>query len=120
MKNRYLNNIFINLKELSDIEFQRKAWFNKIPNYVSSYYELMCSLFDDCCFDLFVDKDVVEFHFSNLLVLRLRDLRNRLNLFEGKDSDKSIFEDPEWIAISNLAKEIVTLWEAEIDINDYS
>jgi hypothetical protein len=54
---RVVKNIYNKLIELSDITLQRKMWLNEGNDRreISSYAELMNSLFDDYNFDSFIE-----------------------------------------------------------------
>jgi len=49
--NRITGYIYDKIIELSDINLQRKLWLNENNDtgLISSYVEVMCSLFDDYC-----------------------------------------------------------------------
>ena len=115
-----LKNIFIDIKELSDIDFQKKCWNNEVKNYISTYIDLRMSFFEANDIDSFVEYEALQCGFSVLLISQMDKLRSKFHSYKRKESDILIFDDPEWISISDLAKEIVILWEKEIDINDYS
>ena len=73
--------IYSRIIELSDLGLQIKLWLNQEndTDLISSYSELMCSLFDDFNFDDFVDTPPSEFGFSESVVFELRKLRGLLN-----------------------------------------
>lgn len=106
------NNIITEIKErileLSDITIQRKLWLNENNdmNKISSYDELMSSLFDDLEINTFVesiqDKETVKDNLEKLVTL--------LDTYESKQCDKEIIEDPNWIIIVEQAKRIVDIW----------
>ena len=108
----YRDNIRGRLTELSDLAIQRKLWLNESNDTgrISSFNELMCSLFDDFHFDEFVDTYAVKNRFPGNLVTHLRSLRDALNQYKEKDTDAAIINDPEWIKITGQAKDVLKLW----------
>lgn len=98
--------------EISDINMQKKLWLNQDNDtgLISSYAELMSSLFDDLDFDFFIDFFIVDNGFELSLIDKFNKLRDLLNNYNEKLYDKEIVEDPEWIQISFLAKDILNEW----------
>ena len=106
-------NIFLNVLELSDIEFQKKAWFGQYKNYVSSYSELMCQLFDDNMYgELFIKQYAESLGYSLSFVKKLQTLSLKLKNFNKDEllSDIEIINDPSWHEISKIAKVIIQEW----------
>ncbi len=104
--------IYKRIIELSDLRMQRKLWLNENNNtgLVSSYNELICSLFDDLNFDIFVDDTAIKIGLSRSTVLELNTLRNLLENYVEKESSEKIIVDPEWIKIVEQAKIIIEKW----------
>ena len=104
--------IFSSVLELSDINFQKKAWFAKYENYISSYAELYCTLFDDYCFSSFIRKDVYVLKYNYDFINKLRQLEFELNNFdkENKLTDLEVVNNPQWHKISGMAKKIICDW----------
>lgn len=113
-----VKSIYERIIELSDLSLQRKLWLNAGNNtgLISSYDELMCSLFDDFQFDDFVDKSFSEFGFSENTALELSELRKLLNSYKEKESDELIIDDPEWGKIVNQAKIVVNAWNRDLKL----
>lgn len=105
-------NIFFHILEISDINFQKKIWFNYYPNYISSYRELMCSLFDDDNFLLFLDQYTTLLNYDEQFKNKLYSLYKKLISFNSKDdlTDKQIIENKHWVIISKYAKTIIKKW----------
>jgi hypothetical protein len=108
--NTWKNNILNAIKDISDIEFQREAWLGKNPNIVSSYDEVINTLYDDNDFERYIE------HYKSLngntVLYRLLNTLNRLiNDYNIKsvENDSIILEDPKWIDITEKAKEIISL-----------
>jgi len=104
-------NIFNDIIELSDLEKQKTYWLGKDPNHVSSYVELMCRLFDDDNFDDFVDNTASQIGFSKKAILELIKLRELLNNYKEKETDREIIEDSEWKKIAIQAKVVIENWD---------
>ena len=51
-----VKSVYDNIEEASSIKQQKMYWLNEnnVEGYISSYIELMCTLFDDFDFDDFV------------------------------------------------------------------
>lgn len=91
--------------EISDIKLQRKLWLNEDNDTgdISSFEELMSSLFDDLCFNDYVN----EISNSNINKQDIIKLKNMLEEYKEKDSNEKIIEAPEWIKISKQAKLVI-------------
>lgn len=99
--------------ELSDLGLQRKLWLNEENNtgLISSYSELMSSLFDDFNFDDFVENGAAKIGLPNSVIVELRKLRELLNGYDEKDSDDEIINDPEWKKVVEQAKIVIKEWD---------
>lgn len=110
-----MQNIYNDLLELSDLDLQMKLWLNENNDtgLISSYIELMNRLFDDNGFDDFIDNDAPKIGIDSTVVSELNKLRNSLNEYEEKGTDREIISDTRWVKISEQAKLVVKMW------NDY-
>ena len=107
---KWIENTYRDILELSDLDKQKKSWLGNDPNYVSSYVEIMCKLFDDDNFDIFIE-EYVKLGLSYKLVKELEKLRELLNQYEeGKKTDNEIIEDPLWALVVNQAKIVLNNW----------
>ena len=99
--------------ELATLRLQRKLWLNEDNDtgLISSYSELMCSLFDDLEFEQFVQSEICRDYFSQSLVLELDKLRDSLNSYIEKGSDEEIIDDPEWLKVVGQAKKVIEEWK---------
>ncbi len=116
--NLYLSNIYGRLIELSDIALQRKIWLNEDNDTgkMSSYAELINSLFDDYGFDQFLDKEAIEWGVPSNIVEQLDGVRSMLNVYIDRENKKprterQILSDPEWLQIVDRTKEIMNKWD---------
>jgi len=105
-------NIFFHILEISDIEFQKRAWFGQYKNYISSYSELMCRLFDDDKYTLFINQYAKSLGYSFSFIKKLNALELKLNSFNKNEllSDLEIINDSYWHKISDMAKTIIQGW----------
>ena len=107
-----IENTYNKIIELSDLSLQRKIWLNENNDtgLISSFAELMCSLFDDFNFDDFIDNRASKMNLSDSAIFELNKLRELLNIYDEKDSDEDIINDPEWQKIVNQAKLVLKEW----------
>lgn len=108
-----IDKIHDDLTELSDLNLQRNSWLGLDANYVSSYVELMCRLFDDNNFNGFINHEAVKEGFSENFVKQLQELRDLLTVYTEKDTDEEIIADPKWQSISQKAQAVIYLWKVE-------
>ncbi|EKQ39866.1 MULTISPECIES: hypothetical protein [Leptospira] len=105
-------NIYNLIAEIADLNLQRKLWLNKDNDtgLISSYNEVMCTLFDDYGFDEFLEQASIESGISENTVKELFKLRELLNSYVEKETDIEILNDSEWKKITKQAKEIIKKW----------
>ena len=106
-------NVYRIIVELASLSLQRKLWLNENNDtgLISSFYELMSSLFDDFGFDDFIDNRATNVGLSNSLIFELNKLRELLNSYNEKESDEEIINDPEWKNIVEQAKMVIKEWD---------
>ena len=106
-------NIYRMIFELANLSLQRKLWLNENNDtgLTSSYSELMCSLFDDFDFDDFIEERAIKIGLSNSLIFELRKLKELLNSYDEKKSDKETINDPEWKKVVEQAKIVTKEWD---------
>lgn len=108
-----LINIYNKITEISSVDLQRKLWLNEnnTTGLVSSYAEVMNSLFDDFGFDNFIDCVAPELGIPDSTLIALNKLRESLNRYVEKGSDKEIIDDPEWKEITRQAQDVLNNWK---------
>ena len=113
--NEVIVNIYNRIMELSDLGVQRKLWLNENNDtgLISSYYELVNSLFDDFNFDIFIDNTAAQNGLSNSSIFELSKLRELLNNYNKMSSDEEIINDPEWKEIVEQAKLVINEWNKD-------
>lgn len=98
------------LIEISDLSYQKRVWLGRDSVKVSSFTELMCRLYDDYNFKMFIDRIASE-KASEDLVKKLRDFDKKLGAFSKNDIDKKndaeIIQDSLWREIAYDAKIII-------------
>lgn len=106
-------NIYRMIDELANISLQRKLWLNEENDtgLISSFTELMNSLFDDFNLDDFIDNRASKIGLSNSTIFELNKLKNLLNSYNEKESDEEILCDPEWKIIVEQAKTVIKEWK---------
>ena len=104
IEKKFLPWIYYWIKEASDIKQQKMHWLNEdnIDGGVSSYVELMCSLFDDLNFDDFVENTVSTLGFSDELI--------RNYIAEDDNDDEAIIKDPNWQIVVKKAQNVIVAW----------
>ncbi len=104
-----LINIFNKITEISCVDLQRKLWLNEnnTTGLVSSYAEVMNTLFDDFGFDNFIDCVAPELGMPDSTLIALNKLRESLNRYVEKGSDREIIDDPEWKEITRQAQDVL-------------
>lgn len=110
---KIIENIYRMMLELASLSLQRKLWLNENNDMglISSYSELMCSLFDDFDFDDFIDSGAAKINLPNSLIFELNKLRDLLNSYIEKGSDEEIINDIEWKKIVEQAKIVIEKWD---------
>lgn len=106
-------NLFNAIKDVSDIDFQRKAWIGKDPQYISSFSEVISILYDDFDFERYIQyyKSIKG---EDTLHKLLSELDQMINEYEAPETDELILADPRWIEITNKAKETWLLLSKQV------
>ena len=114
-----IENIYSDILEVSDIALQKKLWLNE-ENYsgqISSFTELYCRLFDDNDLDVFIESAKLDNVISQNLLSQIIYLRDLLNNYIEKSTDREIINDPEWFKIVTQAKLVIEYWDKERKAN---
>lgn len=100
------------LENIASIQYQKKTWFPSSPKYDNSFGEMICMLYDDMIFDRFIEK-LQENQNLQEDVTKIACFRDELNCFVNKvpnnEDPLKIINDPEWISLTNEAKEICAI-----------
>ena len=114
--NIWRDNIYSALKDLSDIEYQKLTWLGKHPKYISSFTETLARVYDDFDFERYIQyyesingKNKIYIAFSELD--KMIDDYQKIGYETEKQTEGSqlILKDPNWIKITEKAKEIIEL-----------
>lgn len=98
-------NLFNAIKDISDIDFQKKTWLGKDPRYISSFSEVISVLYDDFDFERYI-KYYESIRGNDDLTNLLSELNQMINEYEAAETDEHILIDPKWVGITNKAKEV--------------
>lgn len=105
------------IEELSSVDLQEKKWLNQNNDtgYISSYAELMCTLYDDCFLELVLKKAKEKYGHSNNALNGLYKLSSLLNDYEepytnGCIDDELIIKDSNWQVIVKQAQRVLANW----------
>ncbi|MFD2162264.1 hypothetical protein ACFSJU_07655 [Paradesertivirga mongoliensis] len=98
--------IFNAIKDVADIDSQKKTWLGKDPHYISSFSEVINILYDDFDFEQYV-KYYEQVKGKDALYILFSELDEKINEYDASGkTDEQILEDPPWIEITQKAKEI--------------
>lgn len=78
-KNLWIRNIIADVRELASRDYQERAWLRNEVYKPCSFEEMMCSLFDDCFIEEFINEKADEFGLSSEQKTTLSDLVNAFN-----------------------------------------
>ena len=110
-------NIYEVIMLLSSVQLQKKMWLNPESKLQSSYSEARCQLYDDNCFDVFINSWSIQLNFSANCIFKLHELSNLLELFKEIgykiDDEEKIITDVRWLIIVDKAEEIIFEWPEE-------
>lgn len=105
------------IEELSSVDLQNKLWLNRNNDtgLISSYPELMCTLYDDNNFELVLRKAMEKYGYSNNALNELYKLNSLLNNYEepytdGYIDDELIIKDSKWQVIVKQAQTVLANW----------
>jgi len=105
------------IEELSSVDLQEKMWLNRNNDTgrISSYAELMCSLYDDLNLELVLRKVMEKYGHSNNALNELYKLNTLLDNYEepytnGHIEDELIIKDSNWQVIVKQAQTVLANW----------
>ena len=105
------------IEELSSVDLQEKMWLNRNNDTgrISSYAELMCSLYDDLFLERVLGKAMEKYGPSNNALNELYQLNYLLNNYEepytnGHIDDELIIKDSNWQVIVKQAQTVLANW----------
>lgn len=109
--NNWKLNILNSIKEISDLENQKLTWTGKHLNEVSSYVEVINTLYDDYFFDEFIAYVKENEPEKKELYSMILELDDKINNYQEKEkSNLEIINDPKWIHITKVAESITKIW----------
>ena len=92
------------LKELSDVDFQRRVWVRGEGSEISSLTETMCELFDDSGLTLALDKGEGSVY-DEEIDAALRRLGTMMDAVDTSADTEEIIESARWTRIVRLAED---------------
>ena len=106
------SNLYDAISDVADYEMQKIAWLGYHPLYVIDFDETRAMLYDNSGFEDFIN-DFEQIYGSNDLIKRLQKLNNLLRDYRPDLTDEEILQDPDWINITIVAKEVIDAWNLE-------
>ena len=100
MNNNWEDNILDIIKDISDKEYQKEAWFGLNPDIIDSPEEMYSTLFDDYEFEDFIDTYNNLSNKQKNIALELISLMNNIDNFNYK----YLLDSKEWGKVRNTAK----------------
>lgn len=105
------NSIYTALTDISDLETQKLSWAGRLPDVVSSFAEVVNTLYD-YDFENFIDYLYAN-GYNPGLVSELKELNMMISNYDEADKTQSdILNDNRWILITKKAGEIVNSWNS--------
>ena len=99
------------LRDLSDVEYQRRAWLASQGPVVSSFDEQACQVFDDTGLSPALDTDRRPPELSEDAFSALKDLDLAVSRVEGNAPPERLLEDPRVVKVRELAARALALLE---------
>ncbi len=97
------------LKELSDINFQKRVWVKGEGPEMSSYTEVVCQLFDDTGIGDKLNEKQDEIVLSEELDAILRELSSILDSIDYRMVASDILNHPDWPKVVRLSSRAVEM-----------
>ena len=95
------------LKELSDVDYQKRVWIVGTQNEVSGFNDVVAALFDDSALDEALQKNEITFTIE--LDDLFRALGEKIGSLPDNLSTKQLINLPKWKDITELAKKIIAI-----------
>jgi len=113
-------NLKTSIKNLADLELQKQIWVGKHPELISSFSEVLASIYDDFDFSRFIRYYESEngknhlsilFHELDKMIIEYQDYGYELEAKEG--GHDVILKDSRWLDITNKAQEVINTWNTD-------
>lgn len=101
----FIANLKTCLRELADINFQRRAWFAGDGTEISSFDELISQLFDDTGLSDVIDDPSLQEIVGRAAADRLRDLDRAISEIDSDLPPAELILLPEMARIRELAQQ---------------
>ena len=117
-KTTWMQSILDSIRDIADLDFQKKAWLDFDENCVCSFEELISNLYDYSGLNKFIDQHIKKFYLTTeqeeLLIL----LREGIDDFYYKPSiyydalppqidENKVLVDPDWHEIRLIAQQVL-------------
>lgn len=107
-------NLLNSIRDLSDLETQKRTWLGKHPELISSFTEEIGTLYDNFDFKRYIDYYQAQYGEDSILWL-LKELDKQICDFKDvgynwerqENGQLKILHDPRWIKITEIAKKII-------------
>lgn len=108
-----IDEIFLNIKELSDINFQYRVWIKyEVENYVSCFADLSDALVQDLGTKELVKANPEDYGITLEFQKELALMLFELAAYDSrKKTDIEIIRDPKWIQVTNQAKVVWDMYQ---------
>ncbi len=111
------------LRELADIDFQRRVWLATSGPEISSFSEAICGLFDDSGLSSNLERGILSAVFSKNVYAKLNELGLLIDKvkydFLSLEPD-SLIEHPQMQIVRDLASSILAQIQADENHNSFS
>ncbi len=112
MEDYWTKSIYLSVKDISDIKLQERVWLDNTNGQVSSFVEMINTLYDDNCFEDFLSvKEWDEQRSLGKLHQELHVLKEMIDAYEEPATDAQVLTDAGWKRIVNQAKRTVNVWD---------
>ena len=106
-----MKNVHSAVKDISDLDLQRKAWLGEADECVSSFEEMINILYDDNCFEDFIGNEAwSKSTTAATLHQELVRLRDMIDAYEEPETNRQILDDLRWKKITKQAKKVIDIW----------
>jgi hypothetical protein len=105
----WLHLVLSNIQVISDRNYQYENWVKaNNPKIFDFYTERMAHLFDDADVENFIKHHAIEAGLDEVQRAALSKIVNSIDKYDGsKLTDEEILKDPNWIKITDMAKEVL-------------
>ena len=130
-KSQWIKRILTDIKDVADLDFQRRAWIEYDPKCICDFDELISNLYNGSQFDEFIEKYEDTSEFPEKQMMLLKNLYDKIEEFYYKPEIYSfdysepcidcrkVFYNPDWHEIRLIAQEVLEAFK-DFDIREES